>query len=714
MKQLLISFLLIITSQSFAQNIHWGHVINTTYLGRISDMESDKDYNLVVYGDFTGTVDFDPGPGTAIFTTTGTTDSDIFLAKYDSAGNFMWVHRFGIGFLYDEGDRVALDTSGNIFITGMFGNTVDFDPDLVNTASISSSGNNRARFLAKYAPDGDFIEVKHVGGAVGSLPSSQDGQSGLDCDADGNVYMSGFYGTSLTLGPGTTLGVQGLSDIYISKFDPQLNLNWGFRIGSNETEYSQGLFTHADGRTILLGSFRNTVDFDPGPGTVTLTQTSSTQDGFFASYDSAGQFLFVRHLESGTSASPITTLIEPDGHILVAGSCAGTMDADPGPGVSNVGIGFNDQAFLARYDSAGNYQWAFAYGDVNAYNAIRNMGLDSNNNIIIGGNHEPMTDIDPGPDTLTFGNLWGNFVASYDTSGTFRSAFFVEQVRLWVQNEDLFLSGGFYGLDDFDPGPQQFLLQSDTANASWYLLRMHICDNFAQSPGTISVPSLCAGDTAIFSVGQGGPSYTWDLSPGLTPIGPVNGSSITVVVDTAAIQETLLVSSEGGCQNSPFVVAILNINQPVDPLITQSNDTLFSTTGFISYQWYLNDTLIVSATDSTFIPLVSGLYSVSTTDTNGCTSVSVQYNYILSGVNEYNSINPQVWYDGISQALIIKTPDESGAYAVQVLDILGRVNYQSESLVGNQELHITNLKPGIFFIKILEEKQWSLTKLVIQ
>lgn len=81
-------------------------------------------------------------------------------------------------------------------ITGMWNGTVDFDPDPGNIFNVSSNNNSRSRFLAKYDANGNFVAAKNVGNAVGNLPSSQDGQSGLGCDDDGNVYMSGFLWNS--------------------------------------------------------------------------------------------------------------------------------------------------------------------------------------------------------------------------------------------------------------------------------------------------------------------------------------------------------------------------------------------------------------------------------------------------------------------------------------------------------------------------------------
>ncbi len=126
--KILIVFLLLQTSFLAAQNVHWGGVINVTFNDNIYDIQADKDNNLIVCGQYSGTVDFDPGPGIANMTA-ASTGEDIFIAKYDSVGTYLWSHGFGTGFFYDECDRVAVDTSGNIFITGMWNGTIDFDPD---------------------------------------------------------------------------------------------------------------------------------------------------------------------------------------------------------------------------------------------------------------------------------------------------------------------------------------------------------------------------------------------------------------------------------------------------------------------------------------------------------------------------------------------------------------------------------------------------------
>jgi hypothetical protein len=91
------------------QNIRWAEVINNAFTDNIFDLQVDNDHNLVICGQFNGTVDFDPGPAVNAHTSAG--GADIFLAKYDSLGNYLWAHHFGTGFLTDEGDRLAIDSA---------------------------------------------------------------------------------------------------------------------------------------------------------------------------------------------------------------------------------------------------------------------------------------------------------------------------------------------------------------------------------------------------------------------------------------------------------------------------------------------------------------------------------------------------------------------------------------------------------------------------
>lgn len=131
MKKILLCFLFFCKAAfTFSQlNYQWGSnpkdVLPLGGNGKASSIKIDAAGNSHVAGYFSGTTDFDPGPGTVNFTSFG--ESDIFIAKYDIAGNFLFAKQIG-SFNNEYTTSLAIDGIGNIYITGVNNGTLDFDP----------------------------------------------------------------------------------------------------------------------------------------------------------------------------------------------------------------------------------------------------------------------------------------------------------------------------------------------------------------------------------------------------------------------------------------------------------------------------------------------------------------------------------------------------------------------------------------------------------
>ena len=102
----------------------WAKSFGTTNNDNGQAIAVDEDGNIFAGGTFEGTVDFDPGPGVHNLTSGGILDG--YILKLDSTGNFLWAYAIG-GTHTDNVYSMAADDMGNIYITGRFGNTVDFD-----------------------------------------------------------------------------------------------------------------------------------------------------------------------------------------------------------------------------------------------------------------------------------------------------------------------------------------------------------------------------------------------------------------------------------------------------------------------------------------------------------------------------------------------------------------------------------------------------------
>src|SRR5207247_1001404 len=111
--------------------------------------------NVYVTGYFADIVTF----GGTNLTAAGTNDfSDIFLAKYDAAGNFLWVRQAG-GTGDDRGNGVAVDAGGNVSITGQFIGTAAF-----GGGNLIASGNGPDIFVSRYSSSGNLLWARRAGG----------------------------------------------------------------------------------------------------------------------------------------------------------------------------------------------------------------------------------------------------------------------------------------------------------------------------------------------------------------------------------------------------------------------------------------------------------------------------------------------------------------------------------------------------------------------
>ncbi|MBW8050176.1 MAG: T9SS type A sorting domain-containing protein [Cytophagales bacterium] len=170
----------------------------------------DASGNAYITGDFYGTADFDPGAGVQNLTSVGV--RDIFFAKYDANGNYLWAKSIG-GTSADFGNSIATNASGNAYITGFFYGTADFDPG-AGVQNLTPVGINDI-FFAKYDANGNYLWAKSIGS------TSNDAGYSIATDAFGNAYITGFFVATADFDPGA--GVQNLtpvggSDIFFAKY----------------------------------------------------------------------------------------------------------------------------------------------------------------------------------------------------------------------------------------------------------------------------------------------------------------------------------------------------------------------------------------------------------------------------------------------------------------------------------------------------------------
>lgn len=123
----------------------WAQPAGTGYTA-VHGLTLDAAGSVYVVGQFQGQVDFQPGTGSTILTSHGSTD--VFVSKFSAAGTFAWATSFG-GTGSDRAEGIAVDAAGNVYVAGYYYDTIDFDPDPIASYGLTSAGASDI-FLVKF------------------------------------------------------------------------------------------------------------------------------------------------------------------------------------------------------------------------------------------------------------------------------------------------------------------------------------------------------------------------------------------------------------------------------------------------------------------------------------------------------------------------------------------------------------------------------------
>ena len=330
-------------------NLLWAVRLGSTDFDRGFGIAVDANGNVYSTGYFAGTVDFDPGPGTANLSSS---DSGIYILKLDTDGNFVWAKSVSAsGGNY--GRAIAVDNAQNVYVTGEFRFTVDFDPG-PGVSNLVQTGSGSDVFILKLDAGGDFEWAKSHGG------SSDDIGRSIKSDAAGNVYTSGGFYSTVDFDPGAgtfNLTSNGISDVFISKLDINGNFVWAKQIGSTGIDLGQSLALDASDNVYITGQFYVTVDFDPGPATFNLT--SQQVDAFIVKLNTAGDFAWAKSIGGTGSGENYAIDVDTDGNVYTGGRFNGSVDFDPGTGTHIIDVPNAD--CIIKLDTDGDFVWAKTY-----------------------------------------------------------------------------------------------------------------------------------------------------------------------------------------------------------------------------------------------------------------------------------------------------------------------------------------------------------------
>ncbi len=240
---------------------------------------TDATGNIFLTGLFHGVIDLDPSTNTANFTSSSPGVDDLYLAKYDDAGTYLWGLGAGDGSHTQHGVDVATASDGSVYLTGKFFGTVDMDPS-AGTANIAST--SYEGFLGKYSATGAFQWAFN-------MTNSGIGAEGLDVGvaSNGDVFATGNTNFYAHFNPDNAAQswntFQFGQDAFVAAYTDAGSFVAAFLVG----DAGHGIDMLPNGEYLITGNFIGTaLDFDPGAGTALLTAHQAfSQDCYLVRYN---------------------------------------------------------------------------------------------------------------------------------------------------------------------------------------------------------------------------------------------------------------------------------------------------------------------------------------------------------------------------------------------------------------------------------------------
>lgn len=408
--------------------------------------------NIYVAGMFRGALDVDPRPDSQRLIRSGGSKGNfrraVYVAKYTPAGLPLWavpITLQGVG----GSDNVAVealrvDRVGRVYVSGLFSETVDFNPRVGVTFNMDTAADVKDAFVMELDANGAFAWATTI--TTPSPPES-------------HAASLELVGTDVLVGGSFPADETALSTAFLGRLDSATGT-----IQQLFDLFSIGVRSDAARTTDIA--------VVPGENNVVITGTTRTGQTFIAKV-AAINFAHIWDATVGGgdlffNGAP-SILSDDRGNVYVAGAFGGTgpgttFDFDPGPADVNLTSAGQLDTFVLRLDKNGKFVWVRRVGgeDLDVPGGLE---FDSQRNLHVVGVFRDRVDFYPGPGQFIIdgGQTYDQFVLSLTRAGEFRSAFSISgnfghadlvdrRSAISIRDDDMVLGGTMYlGLLDFDP-----------------------------------------------------------------------------------------------------------------------------------------------------------------------------------------------------------------------------------------------------------------------
>ncbi len=540
-------------------------------------------------------------------------------------------------------DALTVDASGNTYSCGLFRETVDFDPSSVNFPLSSPSATSS--YIAKYGPNNNLISAKRF-----QCFSSR--FFDIKVDSDGNILLAGFFQGTLDFDPGAAvLNLTSVNpnngDVFVLKLDSNFNLIWIKTMGSGGRETATALAIDSQNNILVTGTYQTNLDLDPSTSVFNVNGTNDATDTntFICKLSSNGNFVWGKSIARAgivDFVKPTDIKTDTNNSIVIVGNFKGSADFDPGNGVVNlVTTNSSDDAFILKLDGNGNFNWIRKF---NTTNPISLSGISSQNIVI-----------------NTANEIYASFYCS--TSGSI----------------------------DFDPGPGTFISNVQGSSGFTTTVKFDTIGNFITAKILESPPLAIRPDGLALDVNQN-IVLTGKMS-GTTNFGTVANPVIFSSINTSP-------------NNYYYSFFILRVTPQLTFLDYKKIDS-FGPDAIISN----NQNIAIDSNNKLHASFeVAGNITMGQT---GGTNNMYQNGLFINVVYLHDQLSNSLSTSELSKCKIAIYPNPSSTFLnidfeenanLQIIDMLGKIIFESKLENGTNTLDIGFLKNGIYVTKIQNEK----------
>lgn len=695
MKQSFILLLSLVHLTFLGQNLMWVNGISSTNNITPYQVVVDSEDNVYEIGRFIGSADFDPGTGTTLLfsgTNNASQGGAIYITKQDANGNLIWAKVLGAIASVSETElkpAMCIDSNNNLYITGVFFQTVDFNPDagVFNLFSATES-----YFVTKWDSDGTFQWATQY--CFG--PSFISTQPLAITSSGNNIYIAGSFKNSALFSLYTNnvpdninfISASGTQDMFLLSMNNNGNmLNWVRTFGNeNEDIYLsdsvKDLIVDNESNLFLTGIFSGTLDVNPGSGVSNIISSANQATPFMVKFNSAGNYVIAK---SYINAADIQISYSPaQNTIVIGGQFINTLDAAIGSSSATVSSISNNiyNAFFCSYNNNLVLNWIKAIdGDAEMLTGIT---IDDNGNVYVTGMHTGLSDLEvnsgnyydttPGVETNYFDTYFIKLNASGETSWiqTFNHSggyapLFKQLVSMSNGNT---VAYGFYisNAIDYD------LQSSSSSNVPFdfdYKTLKAVYDRCAivEVPPSISGPESADPMTNITLTVENLPSNAfidWTTPDGWQI---VSATANTITYQTGTSSANILGILLDECGNVTPLNYFVSINDPNNPntgtysfrLVKDINTTLFDNVGSRPKDFFtLNDITYFIAEEGSQLWKTDGTESgtvdvLASTDITAERIIGVFQNKLVI-IGEHPTLGEEIWLsNGTSSGTMLLT-----------------------------------------------------------